>query len=142
MSDEFPFIKPADSAPRFRAALGCIGHPGSEDLETSLHGVKTNYDVLHVSVGKFRGYADGQDLQDNSEIGVLKHDCWTYWGHSGAPLVNQETGSLEGVHSSWDEDTGMRRGVPLEAIKQFLEEHTAVGKVEEHEDLKDRKLLD
>jgi hypothetical protein len=118
---EFPFISPAESAPKKDASLGCIGHPGSEDLEVSLPGVKTNYDVLHVSVGTFRGYAVGQDLQDNSEIGALKHDCWTYWGHSGAPLVDRRTERLVGLHSSWDEETRMRRGIPLEAVKSFME---------------------
>jgi hypothetical protein len=118
---EFPFISLAESTPKRDASLGCIGHPGSEDLEASLPGAKTNYDVLHVSVGAFRGYAVGQDLQDNSEIGALEHDCWTYWGHSGAPLVDRRTERLVGLHSSWDEETRMRRGIPLEAVRSFME---------------------
>jgi hypothetical protein len=118
----FPFVSIAEAAPRLRSALVCIGHPGSEDLEDPTPGVKTGYDVLHVSTGLFRGYDPDQDLQDNSEIGALKHDCWTYWGHSGAPLIEQTTGSLIGLHSSWDETSGMRRGVPLEAIQQFLQQ--------------------
>jgi hypothetical protein len=118
----FPFVSIAEAAPRLRTALVCIGHPGSEDLEDPTPGVKTGYDVLHVSTGLFRGYDPDQDLQDNSEIGALKHDCWTYWGHSGAPLIEQTTGSLIGLHSSWDETSGMRRGVPLEAIQQFLQQ--------------------
>jgi hypothetical protein len=119
----FPFVSIAEAAPRLRAALVCIGHPGSEGLEDPTPGVKTGYDVLHVSAGLFRGYDPDQDRQDNSEIGALKHDCWTYWGHSGAPLVEQTTGHLIGLHSSWDETTGMRRGVPLETIQQFLQTH-------------------
>ena len=121
----FPFASEALSPPKIRAPLVCIGHPGSEDLEVGRQGVKTGYDVLHVSTGRFLGYAD-QDLQDNSEIGALKHDCWTYWGHSGAPLVEQKTGNLVGLHSSWDEITLMRRGIPLIAIKEFLLEHTSI----------------
>ena len=120
----FPFVTIAEAPPPLRRALICIGHPGSEDLEASTPGVQTDYDALHVSTGLFRGYAPGQDLQDNSEIGALKHDCWTYWGHSGAPLVEQTTGRLVGLHSSWDETTGIRRGVPLEAIRQFLQQQT------------------
>ena len=108
------------------AKLVCIGHPGSEDLEASESGIKTGYDVLHVSTGAFRGLAEGQDVQDNSEIGALKHDCWTYWGHSGAPLVDRRTGNLIGLHSSWDDETGMRRGVALEAIQAFMREHEKV----------------
>lgn len=117
----FPFATLADEPPSTDARLVCIGHPGSEDLEAAEPGVKTDYDVLHVSTGAFRGYADGQDLQDNSEIGALMHDCWTYWGHSGAPILDRRGGRLIGLHSSWDDQTAMRRGVPLEAIRAFLQ---------------------
>jgi hypothetical protein len=120
----FPFVQVAEVPPRLRAGLVCIGHPGSEDLEVAQAGVKTGYDALYVSTGVFGGYARGQDLHDNSEIGALKHDCWTYWGHSGAPLIEQSTGRLVGLHSSWDETTLTRRGVPLEAIQHFLQQHT------------------
>lgn len=116
----FPHVNIANTPPSLKSRLVCIGHPGSDDLEAAQPGIKTDYDVLHLSTGVFRGYADGQDLQDNSEIGALKHDCWTYWGHSGAPLLTWKTGELIGLHSSWDEETGMRRGIPLEAIKEFL----------------------
>ncbi|GAB1314710.1 hypothetical protein MFIFM68171_04920 [Madurella fahalii] len=117
----FPAVVVADQPPPMNARLVCIGHPGSEDLEAGQPGIKTGYDVLHVSTGAFRGYAEGQDLQDNSEIGALQHDCWTYWGHSGAPLLERESWRLVGLHSSWDDQTGMRRGVPLETIREFLE---------------------
>lgn len=119
----FPHVAINPTAPALNTRLVCIGHPGSEDLEASRSGVKTNYDVLHVSTGRFRGYSRDQNLQDNSEIGALMHDCWTYWGHSGAPLLDGKTGGLIGLHSSWDDETGMRRGVPLEAIVEFLKEN-------------------
>ncbi|KAK3324480.1 trypsin-like cysteine/serine peptidase domain-containing protein [Cercophora scortea] len=119
----FPAVSIATDAPPLKAPLVCVGHPGSEDLEASEPGVKTNYDVLHLSEGAYRGIARGQDLQDNSEIGALQHDCWTYWGHSGAPLLDGTSGELVGLHSSWDDETGMRRGVPLEAIQEFLAEN-------------------
>ncbi|KAF2741111.1 hypothetical protein EJ04DRAFT_558473 [Polyplosphaeria fusca] len=132
-SFSFPAVPVVTSEPSKAANLLCIGHPGSEDLEVGRRGVATGYDVLHVSEGKFRGYAPGQDEQDNSEIGALMHDCWTYWGHSGAPLVGRGTrngrgvgndgvGRLVGLHSSWDEETGMRRGVGGEAVRGFLRE--------------------
>ena len=117
----FPSIVVADTPPKLRSWLACIGHPGSEDLEASMPGIQTNYNVLCVSTGRFQGHAAGQNLHDNSEIGALMHDCWTYWGHSGAPLVNETTGELVGLHSSWDEETGMRRGIPLVAIQSCLQ---------------------
>lgn len=121
--DSFPFAHIADTAPTLGDRLVCIGHPGSEDFEAAVPGVKTHYDVLHLSTGAFRGYAEGQDLQDNSGIGALQHDCWTYWGHSGAPLLERRSGELVGLHSSWDDETAMRRGVPLEAITAFMTEN-------------------
>ncbi|KAF2116684.1 trypsin-like cysteine/serine peptidase domain-containing protein [Lophiotrema nucula] len=129
----FPYVDVAEEMVNAKNDLLCVGHPGSEDLEASVPGRKTGYDVLHISEGKFRGYAEGQDVHDNSEIGALMHDCWTYWGHSGAPLIrrgrktkkvgeNEEgVGELVGLHSSWDDETGMRRGVGLDAIRAFLE---------------------
>ncbi|GAW15541.1 hypothetical protein ANO14919_049550 [Xylariales sp. No.14919] len=119
----FPFVAISSVAPSLNSRLVCVGHPGSEDLEASQPGIKTNYDVLHVRTGRFRGCAEDQDPQDNSEIGALMHDCWTYWGYSGAPLLDMKTGKLIGLHSSWDDETCMRRGVPLEAILEFLEEN-------------------
>ena len=120
----FPYASIASVQPKVKAPLLCIGHPSSEDLEVSTVGVATGYDVLHISHGRFRGLAANQDPQNNSDIGALRHDCWTYWGHSGAPLVEQSSGRLVGLHSSWDDETGMRRGVPLVAIHAFIREHT------------------
>ena len=122
----FPSIGLSASSPPVKTKLVCIGQPGSEDLENSLPDIKTNYGTLHVSSGSFCGYVAGQDLHRNSEIGALMHDCWTYWGHSGAPLVEQATGKLVGLHSSWDDETGMRRGIPLEAITDFVKEHSDI----------------
>jgi hypothetical protein len=116
----FPAVQIADYRPLLGADLVCIGHPGSEDFEAAEPGVKTGYDVLHFSIGIFHGYVEGQDLQNNADIGALQHDCWTYWGHSGAPLLERDSGKFVGLHSSWDDETGMRRGIALEAIKEFL----------------------
>ncbi|KAL4938058.1 hypothetical protein BDV06DRAFT_201780 [Aspergillus oleicola] len=98
----------------------CIGQPGADDLESKTPQA-TGYDLLEISEGRLRGMVDGAYPQDNLEIGTLKHDAWTYWGHSGAPLVCRETGALLGLHSSWDDQTAMRHGVPLTAVREFLD---------------------
>ena len=116
----FPCLAVARAAPALSAGLVCVGHPRGEDLAAARPGARPLYDILHVSTGAYRGLAAGQDAQDNSEIGALMHDCWTYWGHSGAPLVERKTGQLVGLHSSWDDATGVRRGVALEALREFL----------------------
>ncbi|KAJ6258762.1 hypothetical protein Dda_6815 [Drechslerella dactyloides] len=121
----FPYVDIAPAAPAASTRVFCIGHPGSEDLESSTARA-TNYDVLHVSGGRYYGVADGANVHDNSEIGALMHDCWTYWGHSGAAVCLARSGGVVGVHSSWDEGTGMRRGVAWEAIVGFLRERGVV----------------
>ena len=100
----------------------CLGQPGAEDLESATYR-KTKYNLLELSEGRYRGMRKGANPQDNAEIGALKHDAWTYWGHSGAPLCREDDGSLIGLHSSWDEETSMRHGIPGEAIGAFLELH-------------------
>ncbi|KUJ10331.1 trypsin-like serine protease [Mollisia scopiformis] len=116
----FPFVNLSTSVPRPRMPIFCIGQPGSDDLE-SASARKTNYNLMEVSEGKFLGMVPNADPQDNSEIGTLKHDAWTYWGHSGAPLLSAKDGTLIGLHSSWDDQSATRHGVPQVAIQEFLQ---------------------
>ncbi|KAJ7093492.1 trypsin-like cysteine/serine peptidase domain-containing protein [Mycena epipterygia] len=121
----FQFILPAAYAPVKGARIVCIGQPGQDDLE-STSARRTNYPFIEISEGSFRGMVFGADPQDNSEIGSLMHDAWTYWGHSGAPLIHAADGTLVGLHSSWDDQTAMRHGVPHAAIRAFLDVHLDV----------------
>ena len=57
---------------------------------------------------------------DAARGSYLQHSCWTYWGHSGAPLFDEQ-GCLVGLHNSWDEDDdGQRHGVDWERIVTFV----------------------
>ena len=51
--------------------------------------------------------------------GMLLHSCWTYWGHSGAPLFN-ERGEVVGLHCAWDDRTGMRHGQKLQPLHAVI----------------------
>lgn len=113
---------PLSTSQSITAPVICIGQPGADDLESAAPR-KTAYDLIEISKGRLCGIIPDVDPQDNSEIGTLKHDAWTYWGHSGAPLLRRVDGSLLGLHSSWDDSTAMRHGVPLIAIKAFLKDH-------------------
>ncbi|KAL3476561.1 trypsin-like cysteine/serine peptidase domain-containing protein [Aspergillus californicus] len=115
-------LSPPTASDYARTPVICIGQPGADDLESSKP-KSTDYDLVEISEGRLRGLVPGANPQDNSEIGTLKHDAWTYWGHSGAPLVSRETGVLLGLHSSWDDETAMRHGVPVVAIQEFLAIH-------------------
>ncbi|KAJ5297653.1 hypothetical protein N7508_007902 [Penicillium antarcticum] len=130
----------------FSSPIFCIGQPGADDLESvSLR--KTAYDLFELSEGRICGMLAGADPQDNSEIGTLKHTAWTYWGHSGAPLLRRSDGALLGLHSSWDDTTTMRHGVPLAAIRSFITENLPIDSVdstvsEASEDLQDIIVID
>jgi S1-C subfamily serine protease len=118
---EFRFISLHEGALSYKMPILCIGQPGRDDLESTSER-KTKYNLVEVSEGTFRGMVKGLDPQDNSEIGTLMHDAWTYWGHSGAPLLREADGTLIGLHSSWDDQTAMRHGIPQVAVKEFLKE--------------------
>ena len=75
MSADLVTLPIAASMPMKTSPTICIGHPGSEDLEADEEGVKTYYPVLAVSEGQYLGYAKGQDVQDNSDIGALMHNA-------------------------------------------------------------------
>ena len=115
----FSFLKLAPRNPFTSLPILCVGQPGAEDLEAKGN-KKAKYNLFETSEGNFRGMVASADPQDNSQIGTLKHDAWTYWGHSGAPLVRAADGKLIGLHSSWDDQTSMRHGVPRIAIQEFL----------------------
>jgi Trypsin-like peptidase domain len=118
----FTFAPLATRPPATKERIMCIGQPGRDDLE-STGNKRTKYNLVEVSEGQLRGMIPDVDPQDNSEIGTLKHNAWTYWGHSGAPLLRRTDGALVGLHSSWDDQTAMRHGIPWVAIEGFLREH-------------------
>lgn len=122
MEFTFPYLQIKRGELPESSHIFCVGQPGSEDLESSTP-KSVKYELFEVSEGQYWGLAPGVDAQCNEDIGGLMHDCWTYWGHSGAPLVDGRGGELVGLHSSWDDDTGMRRGIPGVAVKEFVEEN-------------------
>ena len=126
----FSYVQLAGQAPHRGAEIICVGQPGRDDLESKSRR-KTKYNLVEISEGCFRGMVPGVDPLDNEEIGTLMHDAWTYWGHSGAPLLSRDSGMLVGIHSSWDDKTTMRHGVPLVAVKWFIERNlTIIGNLE------------
>ncbi|KAL4446411.1 hypothetical protein ABPG74_001152 [Tetrahymena malaccensis] len=98
--------------------LICIGQPAYHDME-STKSQKTNYPPFYISKGYFEGYTlDPIYGVQEKELGPLKHSCWTYWGHSGSPIINLQ-GKVIGIHNSWNENNGMRHGVSIHAIREF-----------------------
>ena len=94
--------------------------PKAAQLATTAAGKaprRMGYEPFHVSFGAVDAFGAKAGCPS---LGRLHHSCWTYWGHSGAPLFDQH-GCVVGLHNSWDEDNdGQRHAVDWERIVRFL----------------------
>ena len=126
-----PAAEVAEEAVALGGRLFCVGNPSNVDLESlSEGGIEFEPPTWHTSVGRCEGYMDpevqaARDAQkargraptrgelksvaDAAPVSAvagsyLQHSCWTYWGHSGAPLFN-ERGEVAGLHCAWDDMT-------------------------------------
>ncbi len=111
--DVLPAAPIAPVAPKVGDTVVAIGQPGKYTPD----GERTGYQPFHVSVGEIRGFLPNR-LGPQS-LGRTKHDAWTYWGHSGCPLFDDQ-GRIVALHNSWDSTTAMRHAVTWEAIARFL----------------------
>jgi len=59
-------------------------------------------------------------LAPQLDMGGLHHNCWTYAGHSGSPVLNSE-GHVTGIHVTADLFEGA--AVTLEAVHVFIAEY-------------------
>ena len=126
--------------------LFCVGNPSNVDLEKIGHGrIEFDPPTWHGSEGTCMGYEDATsaalresmasrgrpptrgELKQVAEAcavdaaagTTLMHTCWTYWGHSGAPLIDA-SGKVCGLHCSWDPHSGMRHAQKLEHLQTVL----------------------
>jgi S1-C subfamily serine protease len=111
---DLPWAPIAAASPVVGTWVVCIGSPGT----LTPGGAPTGYKPFHVSTGHIRGLLDNP--LGSQALGRVKHDAWTYWGHSGSPLFNHD-GNVVALHNSWDSATAMRRAVPHQAIVHFLQ---------------------
>lgn len=92
------------------------------DLESAEAGA-TEFEppTWHASAGRCEGYlGQARGAARGEGAGpLLQHSCWTYWGHSGAPLFD-ERGRVAGLHCAWDEATGARHGQALRHVREAL----------------------
>lgn len=117
----FPFSRICENLEEKNSDLFCIGNPYCYDLESKIKKKKTYFHPFNLSKGKVIDYEKDFIFGNISkELGPLQHNCWTYWGHSGAPLFNNK-GEIVGVHNSWNDENGMRHGLSAASINKFLE---------------------
>jgi len=111
----FAVLRDEDNGVKLNESLFCVGNPSDINLETSRPDAKNEFDppVWHTSLGSYKGVTRKKGL------GEIMHTCWTYWGHSGAPLFDHR-GLIVGLHSSWDSSNGMRHGVSLSQLHEIM----------------------
>ena len=113
----YPFLEISRNVlPKKGEKVFCIGHPCYDDLETKKKNKKKNYPPFFFSEGKIEGY---KSKNEDKDLGNLIHSCWTYWGHSGAPIMDYD-GVVVGVHNSWDEKNGNRHAVSIGELNKFI----------------------
>ena len=106
-----------------------LGNPCDFDLEarTKEEALRKNgYFPFHVSEGKLERKITSTQAKKMG-LGTQIHSAWTYWGHSGCPLValmtgesgNDNTAYIVGLHNSWDDRNGNRHGVSLDELLFF-----------------------
>lgn len=72
---------------------------------------------FHVSSGNLLAIVD--DPAADQRLGGVTHDAWTYWGHSGAALLDVH-GDVVALHNSWHEGDGTRHAVPWGVLRRVL----------------------
>lgn len=96
----------------------CIGNPCFTMYDDYGKLEKNNYQPFWITFGKIKGYI-GNGIYCKKELGPLIHNCWTYWGHSGAPIFNNN-GEIVGMHNSWNDKNLDRHGNSLLGITKFI----------------------
>ena len=104
---------------KIRKKVFCIGNPAFMMYDDDGKLDKNNYKPFWISFGKIKGYMK-DEIFCNNDLGPLIHNCWTYWGHSGAPIFNLN-GEIVGLHNSWNENNANRHGNSLLGIAKFIE---------------------
>ena len=119
---KFPYVKIKETKngqnEKIRKNVFCIGNPCFEMIDDCGYLEKNEYKPFWISFGKIKGYMN-DSVYCKNDLGPLIHNCWTYWGHSGAPIFNFN-GELVGMHNSWNEKNANRHGISLLGIILFL----------------------
>jgi len=99
-----------------------IGNPCDTDLETKVKNKSTGFFPFHVSEGNLVTKVS-EEIARKDGLGRQIHNAWTYWGHSGCPLVTTIDNfgpCIVGLHNSWDDRNGNRHGITLDEISLFV----------------------
>jgi hypothetical protein len=119
-------IKSSNENEKIGENIFCIGNPCFIIYNDNKKLEKNNYKPFWISFGKIKGYLKDKIYGENN-LGPLIHDCWTYWGHSGAPIFNIN-GEIIGMHNSWNEKNANRHGISLLGINLFLSKFVFLNK--------------
>lgn len=102
----YPVARLARREPRPGEVAVAVGNPRQE----------TGQRPFHVSLGRIQSYGPREGLR-----GDVTHTAWTYWGHSGGPIFNED-GEVVAIHNSVDLGKHTRHGLRLDSVRRFLAE--------------------
>lgn len=69
----------------------CVGNPVYFEGDKNDRKQLLGHEPFTISYGIFKGYLPNKIYGDvHEKLGPLKHSCWTYWGHEGAPIFNRK----------------------------------------------------
>ena len=107
-------------------SIFALGNPCDIDLETDSETQRKNgFFPFHVSEGRLESKISSKKSK-RDDLGRQIHSAWTYWGHSGCPLIGMVHGEnglepyILSIHNSWDERNGNRHGISLDEIISFV----------------------
>ena len=119
-----PLADALDKDAASRLPVLAVGNPYDWDLERpeGARPRKNGFTAFWVSGGRLEGVLDAATAKRKG-LGAQKHGAWTYWGHSGCPLVSGK-GEVVAMHNSWDAtNKAQRHAVPLGAISAAVDAH-------------------
>ena len=96
----------------------CVGNPYDWDLEAPDGAAPTpmGFRPFHLSAGTL--IRTTATAAATGALGRQIHGAWTYWGHSGAPLVSPN-GRIAGMHHAWNPENADRHAVHWTELASF-----------------------
>ncbi|KAG9245759.1 hypothetical protein BJ878DRAFT_336007 [Calycina marina] len=121
----FSFSTLSAKKPAVGSSILCIRQPGKDGLEYTMEQEKQNTACSRSRKDGSRVYC--QEILRTIRRLIPRFTIVGRTGDSGCPMIRGDNGTLIGLHSSWDDQPGIRHEIPEVAITEFLDQRTLVA---------------